>query len=361
MSNSENTFSFIDRYKGFQPVADRSIVEARRASHKRLRTETGKSAEKIVSIVCLSFGILEHQDNSQSWIEGIVKEKDPHFSLSRDVNEARIIATLVLEDLIASGYKITPAMVLVGSFCGRRRTVDNGEIVAAARASLASQGRSRGLRYENRIAAPAWRDVSKTLSAAKAGDAASLHAAIEAVAGEAKEAEKRLTAKFNEALTDLTVENRRLAEEVDLLWWHIGRWSYLLDRPLSEIDDHALPFLVGVDIATMINVLPGPHGALGIIRDALGPEADAEQSIAETLTALGDQDRAILLKGISKPIGVVSSLHFGLGLLDEESLASAVPAVFQKRTSLSMEAKLSRFEIAVQAFYERMFMKLDWL
>ncbi len=353
-------FSFPERYRTLQPTAERAIVSAREAAHKKLQAQVTRSTSKIVDLVYLAFGMPIPDGKSLVWLEEAVKEQDPQFSLAMDGREAQIIDTLLLADRIASGNQGTPALVLVGSFGGRRSTVDGGRMVASAQKALAWMGRSRGLAFEKRLAAPGWRDVTKVVSETAAGTPASFLAAVEAVATEAKATEARLVTEFNRALDALTNENRRLAEEVDLLWWHTGRRSYLLDRPMSEIDECMLPFVVGTDVAAMINVLPGPHGALGIIHQSLGPGAVVKQSIKASLEGFTHEDRIRMLEGVPTPVPPVASLSLGLHLFADEAMARATPAVFEKRTSVSMEAELSRFDIAVQAFYERMFIKVGW-
>jgi hypothetical protein len=361
MSENAGAFDFDDAYRRLQAGADRKIIAARGFSHRKAQKELTKDKDKIVDVALLAFDIPVSGDRMPTWLEAIVNEKDPHFSLERDRNEARIIATLLLAERIHDGFQATPALVMTGSLGGRRQTPDQDGVVFAARSLLASLGRNRGLRFNARLARPAWRDVSKALTAAKAGDPASMNGAIDAIAKEAKDAEVRLIETFNETLNQITAENRRLAEEVDLLWWRMGRWSYLLDRQLSEIDERALPFVAGTDVATMINVLPGPHGALGVIRDILGASADEQQTLRSTFEAIPASDRALLLKGVKPEVQPIASLNAGLWLYDDDSISASLPAIFAKRTGVPVDTELTRFQIAVQAFYERMLIKSGWI
>lgn len=361
MSENVSGFEFSASYRRLQPAAERSVIAAREAAHKKLRAEVPRSEAKIVDLALLAFGIPIGGGRSPDWLESVVKEKDQHFSLEMDGHEARIIATVLLADMVSSGYPGTPALVIACSFAGRRQTVDDDRIVVEARKSLAALGRARGFSFKSKIATPAWRDVGKTVNAAKAGDAIAVHAAIDAVAAEAKTSEARLTSKFNETLEDITRENRRLAEEVDLLWWHMGRTSYLLERPLSDIEENALPIVVGTDVAAMINVLPGPHGALGVIRQALGDQADARQTVKAAFDAISSTDRAKLLRDVTPDPVPVATLNVGLRLHDDETIAASIPTIFEKRTGVSIKTELSRYEIAVQAFYERMLIKSGWV
>lgn len=361
MSENVTAFEFSEAYRELQPAADRPIIAAREAAHKKLRAELPKATSKIVDLTLLAFGIPIPGGRSLEWLEAVVKEKDPHFSIKIDGQEARIIATLLLADMIVSGFRGTLALVLAASFAGRRQSADDDRIVLGARKALAGMGRSRGLAFKSRMAAAGWRDVTRSVAAAEAGDATAVHTALEAIVAEAKSAEVRLVEKFNGTLQDITSENRRLGEEVDLLWWHIGRRSYLLDRPLSEIEEHALSIVVGTDVAAMINDLPGPHGALGIIRQALGDGADTRQTIKAAFDAIPRPLRAQLLTDVTSELIPVASLNAGLRLYEDESVSASISAIFEKRTGVSINLELTRFEIAVQAFYERMLIKSGWV
>lgn len=110
----------------------------------------------------------------------------------------------------------------------------------------------------------------------------------------------------------------------------------------------------------MVNTLPGPHGALGIVRKALGASADDRQTIEATLKAVEPDDRAKLLVG-ARDKDVIASLNHGLALLNDEATADSFAKTFLKRTALSAGTELTRFEIAAQAYFERLFIKGRWL
>ncbi|MBZ6077575.1 GTPase-associated system all-helical protein GASH [Microvirga puerhi] len=362
MASSSNDFNFSEAYRNLQPTADRSITAARENAHRALRAEAPKSVQKLVDLTRLAFGLPVPEESAlEEWFEKPVRKKDAHFSLQIDKEEAARIATLVLSDIIQSRYPSTPALVIAASFSGRRSSPDNGKIVLDAKRALAEAARNRGLSFNAKIDPPQSQDVSKTINAAAASlDSDTVKTALAAVNGEAKSLTSRLIVNINNALQALTAENRRLAEEVDLLWWHLGGYSYVLDRPLSEFDDLALPLVVGNDVAAMVNVLPGPHGALGIIKRALGSTALNEQKISETLKALPSESRPAFLGGGASGANDIAVLNFGVKTLVDEG-TGALGRSFQKITGFSGETKLTRYQIALQAYYERLFIKHGWL
>lgn len=359
----DDAFDFADAFRELLPAAERSLVEARVAALAKLSTAARKSVEKIVGLTRIAFGIpLADGDETGEWLQATIREKEAGFSLSRDHEDARMMSAIVLDSILQAGnYDRVATLLFAATFAGQRRTPGTGKLELAARDIFSDSARNRGLKFNTRISKSQWRDTSKAIaSVATNFDATTVKTALDAVATEARAAEERAIEKFNATLTQLTTENIRLAEEVDLLWWHLGGWSYILKRPLDSIEATSLPFVIGSDVAQMVNNLPGPHGALGIIRKALGTSADEKQTIEATLKAVEPDDRIKLLVSV-RDKDVIASLNYGLALLDDETTADSFARAFQKRTALSSDAELTRFEIASQAYFERLFIKGEWL
>ena len=359
----DDAFDFADAFRELLPTAERSLVEARVAALTKLSTEARKSVEKIVGLTHIAYNIpLVDGDEAGEWLQATIREKEAGFSLSRDREDARIMSAIILDSILQAGsYPRVATLLLAATFADQRHAPGDGKLELSARDIFSESARNRGLKFSTRVSKSRWPETSKaTASIATTLDAATVKTAIEAVVAEAKAAEARAIEKFNSALDQLTTENVRLAEEVDLLWWHLGGRSYILERPLDSVEATSLPFVIGSDVAQMVNDLPGPHGALGIIRKALGASADDKQTIEVTLKAIKSEDRDKLLVG-ARDKDVIASLHYGLALLDDEVTADSFAKTFQKRTALSPSAELTRFEIAAQAYFERLFIKGRWL
>jgi len=359
----DNAFDYADAFREFLPTAERPLVEARVAALITLSTEARKSVPKITGLTRIAYDIpLADGDETGEWLQETVREKEAGFSLVRDREDAKIISAIVLDSILQAGnYERVATLLMAATFAGQRRAPGDGQLEITAREIFSNSARDRGLEFKTRFSKSQWRETAKaTASVAATFDASTVQSAIEAVVAEAKAAEVRTIEKFNAALVKLTAENVRLAEEVDLLWWHLGDWSHILKRPLETIAATSLPFVIGSDVAQMVNELPGPHGALGIIRKALGASADNRQTIEATLKAVEPDDRAKLLVG-ARDKDVIASLNHGLALLDDETTADSFAKTFQRRTALSPGAEMTRFEIATQAYFERLFINNRWL
>lgn len=323
----------------------------------------GKSVDKIVGLTRIAYDIpLADGDETGEWLQETIREKEASFSLKRDREDARVMSGIVLDSILQAGvFDRVATLLMAATFAGQRRAPGDGKLELTASEMFSNSARNRGLEFKSRVSKSQWRETAKaTASVVTTFDGATVKTAIEAVATEAKSAEARAIEKFNSALNKLTEENVRLAEEVDLLWWHLGGWSHILKRPLASIDATSLPFVIGSDVAQMVNKIPGPHGALGIVRKALGSSADDRQTIEATLKAVEPDDRAKLLVD-ARDKDVIASLNHGLALLDDDTTAASFVKTFEKHTALSSGAELTRFEIAAQAYFERLFIKRGWL
>lgn len=359
----DETFDFADAFREFVPTAERSLVEVRAETLAKLSKEAQQAEDKIVGLAHLAFDIpLADDDQTGDWLQATIREKEAGFSLNRDHNDARIMSAIVLDSILRVGdYQPAATLLLAASFSGRRRAPGEGELEIAARDIFSNSARTRGLKFDTRIAKVQWRETSKVTASIETNfDASTVKTAIETVATEAKAAEARAIQKFNMVLEQLTSENVRLAEEVDLLWWHLGGSSFILGRSLDTVEATSLPFVIGTDVAEMVNSLPGPHGALGIIKRALGASADELQTIGATLEAVEPSDRGKLLSG-ARDKDTIASLHYGLAALDDEATADSFPKMLKMRTAIAADIELSRFEIAAQAYFERLFIKRGWL
>ncbi|MBY5694679.1 GTPase-associated system all-helical protein GASH [Rhizobium leguminosarum] len=362
MASSPNGFNFSEAYRKMQPTAERSIITARETAHKTILADAMKSAAKVVDLARLAFGLpVAPERELDDWFGKAVKKGDKHFSLQIDTEEAARIATLLLSDAIHSGYYNISALVIAASFSGKRLCPDDSKIVELARAALADAPRKRGMSFTANLTLPQSQDISKFTTAVAASlDGSTVKAALDAVHSDARSLSTKLVANINQTLQTLTNENRRLAEEVDLLWWHMGGQSFLLGVPVVQVQETALPLLIGADVAAMVTVLPGPHGAYGIIRRALGATADKDQSIADTVLALPAEHRRPFLGEKVFQADDVAVLHYAVKMVSDDDGDQLGPG-FEKTTGLKPQTKLTRYQIALQAYHERLFIKHGWL
>jgi hypothetical protein len=234
-------------------------------------------------------------------------------------------------------------------------------ISAVARECLTASARARRVGSKLReIAYPKRQNRSALVAQIEqAFGAATVNPALEALAADAHGHGETFAKTVSVALKTLYDENLRLAEEIDLLWWHIGAWSEILDRALATLPQAGRPLVIGADLAAMIRVMPGPYGANGILRRALGQDADTPQSLADAVEALDFADLKRVLPAPPAGQHDILALHAAVELLIELG-ASGWAQSFHRGSGLRHDIRMTHYEIALQTFWERLLILHRW-
>lgn len=351
-------FDFVEEYRELQPTADREIIVARTAAYEMAKKDAGNSIERVVDLVHFAYRLPSRSDHdADSWFLNVMRSGDPTFSLQRDAEEAARIATLVLKHLLQSNFHGTPVAVYAAAFAGKRPTVDNHGLSAQARKTLHALVRTRGdTKIIPKITAGKIAAIGETLKA-YADETTTEGDVFKAITADYNAQIKQVVTSANNTIETVWNEKKRLDEEVDLLWWHIGQESFLLDCPLASIPETVLPIVIGADLAAMVNTLPGPYGVYGIARKALGDLAEKQFKISEAIEAVSPTFENLVQGGVADY--AIAPVH---GALSERLFekTSVVDTQFKKKTGLNFDTKLTGYELALQTYHEALLLKLDW-
>lgn len=353
-------FDFVTEYRILQPLQSREIIEARRASFVKLKTILKENSNRIADLAHFAYKIPHMtQSDADSWLEETLRVDDNTFAINQDREEAAIIAALVLRERLSVNVTATPVVVHAASFVGKRPTPDKGALSAAARHRVQELVRRRGASTRRTKVSHANVAAITPLieNFRNVGDAATQIAVFEGINADYNAQVAQVVKTANQAIEAVFNENRRLSEEVDLLWWHLGHYSILLDRPLSEVPELVRPIVIGMDIAEMVNLLPGPFGVYGIMQKALGEQASKQLKLSEAIKALNHSFDGLV--GSIENYGL-APIHAACAevLLDGVAISATQ---FKRKTGLNFDLKLTAFELAMQAYHERMLYKLDWV
>ncbi len=354
-------FDFVSEYRSLQPTDDRKLIEARNAAFEKIKAQVGTSVARVIDLAYFAYRLpTSDESDAKQWFGGILREDDPTFSIDHDVEEAARIATLILKERLAGSYFGTPVVVHTAAFAGKRQTPDHHGLSFAAQQALANLVRRRGSSVTRpEVTAGKAANIAELIKKmVDDADATEDVQVFESVAQDYKNQIKQVVTSANSAIEAAWNENRRLAEEIDLLWWHLGGHSLSLDRPIGEIPAALRPVAIGMDIGEMVSAAPGPYGTYGIIRRALGQTADERFKLGDAVRELSAEFAGLMTKPVSHyavaPIhGAVGEVLLGGG--------SVVAAQFKRRTGLPLDVKLTGYELAVQAYHERMLSKVGWL
>jgi hypothetical protein len=352
---------FATEYRLLQPHAQRDVISARSQSFTNAADDANHAISRIVDLAYFAFQLpLPTDSDAKAWFGGILKSHDELFSIDVEVEEAARIATLVLRNRLAANVFGTPVLVHAAAFAGKRQTVDDHTLSRDAQRALADLVRRRGGALARPKLGPVTPvDVTAVIAEYRTEGTETTDVDVhEALLQDYSSQISELFKTANTAIDTVWEQNRRLAEEVDLLWWHLGGDSYLLDRPISAVPDMLKPLVVGMDVAQMVTQLPGSYGSYGIIRKALGNLADQQIKLSDAIKAL-DRD-FVGLVDVQVEHYALAPVHAAAAevLVNQQAV---VAAQFKRKTNLNFDIKLTGYELAVQAYHERLLSKQSWI
>jgi len=348
-------FKFIEAYRTLSPAATREIIDARQNGHDKLYSLLTKSMERLYEACRLAFQLPQNSTAVAEWFQKTINEFDPQFTIEIDKAEAGRIASLLLRDLMSRGSPQAAFAILVCSFCGRRAPVD-GQLLVTARDAVAKAGRERRIVLpERKIVASAMRDFNAELDALNTFNQSSTRAAFDAVIAETNNVIARTAASATDAHQSLRNDVVRLAEEVDMLWWHVGDWSEMLDQSRADIPKEAVGIVSGVELGDFVRQLPGPYGAYGILRRTLGKTSDRKAKLKDAVSSLGDDVKKVAF-ALPRSAFSVFPVHAAMRLAGDNA-QSGWTAAFDQVAGDVKDFDLNYFEVAVQTFRERVLIK----
>lgn len=346
------TFDFIQSFRDLDPNAAREVIDARQKSHGKIQAGV-KTMDRIYDLCRLAFLLEPHPETE--WFEKPIRDLDPHFLVRKDKAEAGRIAALLLRDRMTWTGSVTPLAVLSVSFCGRRHSADGNVLTNEANEALSAGVRlNRLANADKSISPPKFKLITAELDAVAAQNPLSGPAAkgaIEAAMASSEAAVKSLAEVVQAALSPVRNDVAKLAEEVDMLWWHIGDWHELLGKPRSSTSAETRMLASGVELGELVRQLPGPYGAYGILRRIAGSDGEGKTSLRRTIKALSQNDAVKLSKELPLSSGPLFPVHAALqsfarhGVEWEADFAKSVPEI--------VDVEMSFFDIGLQAYRER--------
>jgi hypothetical protein len=343
-------FDFIEAYKQLQPTADRAVIDLRKQGHDKILE--GLTWPQVVDLARLSFNLPFDESAYQEWFQKPLHEADPHFFVAQDPAEAGRIATLALRRRVSGGQRTFAMIVLAASAAGKREAFDNGELVTDSKNLITSTAKKTGMKApSDKIVLRKIGDLTKQKSELTTTfDQPHAIALVEAATQDLRGANEIAVAALNDSFQTLRGDNLRLAEEIDMLWWPVGDWSNILGIPRSAISKKSIGLVSGLDLGAMVTVVPGPYGAYGILKQALGTTADKPISIKDAIDGLdAEKIGHLALTQAPDVFPVLTALKLA-------AAGGDWAATFEKSVPDLVDTRLTHLELAIQAFRERVCM-----
>ncbi|PDT81353.1 hypothetical protein CO676_22800 [Sinorhizobium sp. BJ1] len=335
---------------GLNPGPD--ILRLRQEPFDKLRSEM--SAEQAVNLARLYFGLPLR--GGTDWFRNAFGTTDPSFSLHENEREAAVLAGGLLSAGIDDGLAYCALVVLTTSAAGHRKATVLPYLVGEASRALtdkAIRARQRAASNPAQIRLPTKGKIASEAQAlAQNGQWEDL---VKKITEEAHEAVKNLANQAAGVTRPLAEDVADLKEEVEMLWWHIGGWSRILECPFSELDLPIAAVLAGIDLANLSRTSIGPAAAPAILQRTIAQGRKAKPSkVAVKDVVEGMPEKAF--EGIANEqlpgksdicpvLGAFASANaIGKGL--------AWQASYTKAAGFDPQLAMSPFDLALQAYRE---------
>jgi hypothetical protein len=354
-------FNFADNYRaaGLTPSPD--ALRTRQEPFDKLRQAI--DPQTAIDLTRLYFGL--SVPRGTDWFRDAFGATDASFSLIDNAREASVLAAGLLEAAAADGKMYVALATLTTAAGGLRQPPVRLDLIDVMRFAIqerAVSARQQAPADPKHIKLPAASKLSAELTALTQGpEITKASVLLKQVSEESAEITKTLTNEVLAVIQPLAAQILTLREEVEMLWWHVGGWSRMLDKPFAELELGLAAVLAGVDMADMSRSDTGPAAAPAIFQRILAAgrkSKTAKIAIRDAVDAL-PQDQLDHLK-LPNALGSVPEICPVLTAYAKAKEIGAGPAwhvAYARATGFEAGAALTPLELAMQAYRERLFLR----
>jgi hypothetical protein len=181
------------------------------------------------------------------------------------------------------------------------------------------------------------------------------------VSEESTEITKTLADQVFAVVQPLALQVQTLREEVEMLWWHVGGWSRLLDKPFAELDIGLAAVLAGIDMADMSRSSAGPAAAPAIFQRTLAAGRKTQAAMIAIHSAVDalpqDQFDHLGLSSKLPAVPEICPVLTAYAKAREIGFGSAWHVAYAKATGLEAGTTFGPLELAMQAYRERLLLR----
>lgn len=351
-----SSYNFADRYKAAGLAPGNDVIVLRQAPFEKLRKSADISV--ILDLSRLYFGL--PLPGGSEWFREAFAENDLSFSMIDNEREASVLSACLLGAIIDDGNIFGAIAPLVASAGGARTPLSNIEFIEHARQAIAkhSVAARRSISTDpSKIKQPVRGKAFTTIdNLIEEPELTALTELVKVFATDSLEATKTLSNQISSVIKPVVEQVRDLREEVDMLWWYVGAWSRILERPFAELEIGTAALMAGLDLSYLVKGESGPVAAPAILhRLIVSQRANGKDPVS--------LDSAIN----TIPSGTLSSFAFNskiaevadlcpilCALMKAEDIGSGASwhAAFKKSTGLEATIEFQPLELAMQVYRE---------
>ena len=354
-------FNFADNYRAAGLSTSPDALRTRQEPFDKLRQAI--NPQTAIDLTRLYFGL--PVPRGTDWFRDAFGATDPSFSLIDNAREVSVLAAGLLKAAVADAKLYAALATLTTAASGLRQPSVRPDLIDEMRLAIqetAVSARQHAPVDPRHIELPAASKLSAELAALTVGpELARACALLNRASEESAEITKTLTKQLLTVLQPLAAETLRLREEVEMLWWHIGGWSRLLDKPFTDLDHGLAAVLAGVDLADMSRSATGPAAAPAILQRTLTAgrkTQNAKITINNAVDALPQDlfDRLKLDHRLSN-VPEICPVLTAFAKANEIGPGPTWHTAFAKATKLEAKSAFAPLDLAMQAYRERLLLR----
>jgi len=286
-------FKFADRYAeaGLKPSAE--LINLRSETAERITS--GITNQFVLDLAAAYYG---SPDVDLSWLKDEFAKEDASFSLVNNEREMRVLAAVMLGQLIAQGNSVAILSVTIGNVTGKRRPPESEWLVAEAKEALgrASVSARAPKKLETKIVPTSSKDLAKEIAQ---NDWAILLTTLGKISSEAQLTTKDMASQTTGALRELSRQMSLMREESQMLWWLFGGHSRALERSFSTMAPPQAALVGAVDLGTLTTFSSlGPVAAPAMLERVIAlakkPKGPPSRELSTTIDTFATADLAFL-------------------------------------------------------------------
>lgn len=352
------SYSIADYYRAAGLNSAPETLRLRQVPFEKMLKELDEKT--CLDLVRLYFGLSIPQGTK--WFHSAFSEADPSFSMYDNAREAAVLSAALLDAAVAAGEMRAGLAILTAFASGLRTPLVRPELVAEVEQCIrkkAVDDRDKPAANPKIIKLPANSKHLKDADAlAAAGDWQAASNLFKNFSAESNEMTKTLTNQVYSVIVSLAGHVEDLREEVEMLWWHIGGWSRLLERPFASMEVAQAAVLIGIDLADMSRNHAGPAAAPAILQRTLSngrKSLPSKVTIRDAVDTFPEDDlKTLQIEESLKNAAEICPILTALSKAKEIGSGNVWHGPYSKATGLDVGAQLKPFALAMQVYRERL-------
>ena len=278
--------TFADRYAQSALSPGAQIITSRQESANRIVSSI--AAAGTLDLVAAYYG---NPDVDLSWFRDEFVKEDASFSLVNNERETKVLAALILEQLVANARPHAILAIITGSVMGQRQPTEAEWLLRDTKEALGH------LSVKNRepeavtttITSTQMPKLKEEIATIVDGDWAGLLVALGKMRSESQSSASSVAAQSTKALSGLEREIDLLREESQMLWWLFSGHSKSLERSFSVLSPPHAAVVGAFDLGTLTTVsLLGPVAAPAMLERIIASSKKSKGTQAIELAKIID-------------------------------------------------------------------------